>query len=53
MSKIILYLTVKTMATWNSSRRVEGTIHNVHKYIEPVHGFLQAQKKQKQGSIKM
>jgi hypothetical protein len=32
---------------------VAATIHFVHKYIEPVHRFLKAIKKQKQGNIKV
>lgn len=30
---------------------VEGIIHFVHKYIEPVHRFFQAQKKQRSGKL--
>jgi hypothetical protein len=35
------------------ARSVEGTIHFVHKYIEPVHRFFQAQKSREQGIIKV
>ncbi len=37
------------LASWD----VAATIHFVQKYIEPLHKFFKATKKQKQGNIKM